>query len=162
MATPCEQANNIENINKVLVRMEEATLEDRRERRESEKQMMELLQKVADQSARINHLEQQGEHRAHESEILFERMREAELTLASNSPAFRQQTRDKLNEMEDRIGVLLKRMDKVCRIIGFMSHKYMVAVYACFIVFVLAGTLTDFLCHFDTITKIFKFIMGAK
>ena len=81
MTIPCTQETNITNIHHVLERMEDAQAEDRRERREFERQIMSILEKVADQGARINHLEDHSEILAEDVKLNGDKTHALELTI---------------------------------------------------------------------------------
>lgn len=142
MSTPCEQKQSIENISKTLDRMER-----------SQEKLVELLEKVSNQDARINHLEEHAERAYTEVNELFTRMREAEMNVASSGPSVRQQ-------FHDTVDLVNEKLDKLMRVFEVTTSRPAVMVYGAIIVMIVAGTFLDFMYHFDMLKAMYHFIKG--
>ena len=131
MPEECQQKESIMRIDRTLERVVAA------------------LEKVADQGARLDSLEDKGEHYYRDLESLFSRVRDVELTLASNSPAVRQQQAEQIDSLN-------KKLDKVLNFMRITTSKPALYAYGAMVFMVLTGTVLDLLYHFDTIKAIWQ------
>lgn len=146
---PCTQENNIININTTLERM--WTTQER---------LVVALERVADQGARVDNLEKLTDQRHKDLQILYERVRDAELVIASDSPQERQKLTSGIERMEDRLELLCRRLDRINKFMSLATHKYAVAIYLSILAMIASGTLIDMICHRDVVEKIIHFVRG--
>lgn len=162
MTTPCAQEATINNIGKTLERMMDMQVEERGERRESEARLIAALEKVADQGARIEHLENRaGEHYV-DMDSLFSRVRDVELTLSSNSPAVRQGLHDNIEQVKKTQEMFLKKLDRISQFVVLLTHRRMMWIYGGVVFMVVSGTILDVVYHleaFKTVGAIIKVII---
>ena len=149
MATPCEQENTIQVISQTLARMEK-----------TQEHIIDLLKAVANQSARIEALEDHKDQCLKNADILFERVRDLELDGASNGPTQRAALRTTLDELEDKINKLDKKLDRMARIITLLTHRYFLVGVCCILALVLVGAIMDIIYHWDTIKAAWLFWKG--
>lgn len=158
----CMQEDNIANINDTLKQMMKLQAEERLERRESEKRLIAALEKVADQGARIDHLETHTERNVNDMENLFNRVRDVELTLASNSPATRKAQEDAIYKLTRQMTTFTESLEKVHTFIKSITSKRAKYCYAALIIMIAVGTIMDVLYHMETLKKMsepLKFIL---
>lgn len=153
MANPCEQADNISHIHDALKRMETASRDERFERRESEKKLMEILGKVVDQGARMTNVESHLEVHFSNIQEIFGRLHDVEMIQASNGPTIRIQLGESINQLESSLQLMTNRLGKINNFIRIVSHKYAVGAYIALAVMTVAGALCDFLYHYETMKR---------
>lgn len=147
MTTPCEQADNINNINQTLRQLVEMQVEERAERRESENRLITALEKVADQGARVDHLEDSQVRYFTDMENLFGRVRDVELNQASNGSNFRERVDTELKSLE-------LKMKRLNTLLAVLSNKWVLAALASLAGMTIVGAALDFLFHYDMLKKI--------
>ena len=135
MPEDCQQKENIIRIDRTLERVVAA------------------LEKVADQGARITHLEENVEHYFRDMENLYGRVRDTELTLAANSPAIRE-------NQATQIEILSKKLDKVLNIVRIVTSKPFMYGFTAIILMIVSGTVLDVMYHFETLKKIWGVFHG--
>lgn len=168
MSEPCNQESTIKAIHKTLDRMDRAMEQDRLDRKEYEKQMTEILQKLTDNTTRIAHIEEHIEFSMQDNKQINERLRDLELEYAhADGPAARQRLSTTIQEAVDRMeGVgekvdrVSKKLDKLDRFYNITTHKYALMVYAAVLGMIVSGTLLDFVYHKETIMGIYHFFKG--
>lgn len=155
MSIPCTQETTISHMSKTLDRMERT--QDR---------VIELLEAVSNQDARIGSLEEHTKKCSEHADILFERVRDLELNQAT-APLFRDnmitsiKTIDEsIDSINDKIDPLVKRLDKLNRFFYVTTHKYALIVLGVFAGIVLFGFFMDVLYHLDKIKAVIGFIRG--
>ena len=146
---PCEQEQNIAHISKTLDRMER-----------SQERVVELLERVATQDARINSLEEHSEYCRRSADIIFERLRDLELNQASSGPAHREHVRECLDSLETSIESFTKKLDKINRFFYLTTHRWALTIYGVILAAIVAGTVMDFIYHMEFIKKIYYLIRG--
>lgn len=114
----CTKADKIDNIAHTLERMEE-----------SQKSIVELLQKVANQDARLDHLEEHAEN----------------------------SYRD-INEVFGRTRLLEIQNGKIDTLITIASNKYFVTVTIGLVIMTAIGSVLDIIFHYDTFKKFLPFL----
>lgn len=149
MATPCEQEGTIQMMSKTLTRMEAA-----------QEHIVDLLTRVANQSARIESLEEHKDMCLKNAETLFERVRDLELNSASAGPMHREAVRNTIDGIEEKIDRLDKKIDRLNRIIGLITHKYFLIGVGVILGLVLVGSVMDLIYHWDTIKSAWLFWKG--
>jgi hypothetical protein len=142
MTTPCEQKTAIDHISHTLERMEK-----------TQDKLVALLEKVAAQDSRLDHLEEHAERNYGEMNEIFNRLREAEMTLASSGPTVRQQ-------FQDTIDGVNRKLDRLHRFFIMSTSKPAMFIYGGVIIMIASGTLLDFVYHLDTMKAIYHFIRG--
>lgn len=153
---PCEQQDNIVNISKTLDRMEKT--QDR---------LVDLLEKVAKQDARLNHLEEHSERSYNEMDGLYTRMREVELNQAAYGPAARDKFYELVNEMNEKIEDVNKRIEifytkisPVTRFYKITTQKYALYTYAVIFGIIGLGFISDLFNHSEWLKSIWFFYRG--
>lgn len=136
---PCEQQDKIDNISATLIRMEKG--QDR---------VIDLLEKVSNQEARLDHLEEHAERTYKDLNEIFNRLREAEMNIASSGPTVRQQ-------FNEAIELLTRKVTKLNNYIAMIQSKPSIVCLSIILVMILCGTLLDFVNHFETLKKIWEF-----
>lgn len=133
----------------------------------SQEKLIELLETVSSQDARLDNLEEHTKRCSEQADILFERVRDLELNQAT-APQFRQSTvdsivkiSDSVDKLDNTIEVFTKKVDKLNRFFHYATHKYALIVYAFFIVLVLSGTILDLLNHNETIKSLWLIYKGV-
>lgn len=151
----CTQETTISHISKTLDRMER-----------SQEKLIELLETVSNQDARIEHLEEHTKKCVEHADILFERVRDLELNQAT-APQFRQSTIDsiikvstEINKLEDSFTKFGKVIDKLNRFFYVSTHKYALVVYGVVLAMILFGFSMDILYHLEKIKAVIAFIRG--
>jgi len=134
MSIPCTQETTISHMSKTLDRMERT--QDR---------VIELLEAVSNQDARIGNLEEHTKKCSEHADILFERVRDLELNQAT-APLFRENIVTSINTIDnsiesinDKIDPLVRRLDKLNRFFYVTTHKYALIVMGVLMSIVLLG-----------------------
>ena len=125
MTIPCEQAANISDIKSTLTSMDNYNRErlDRMER--VQERLVVTLEKVAEQSVRINSLENDNEHRTQDISAIYDRVRKVELS-------------------QEHLDIFL----------AIVTNKAVSAAVIALLVMVLTGTVLDMVCHNNPLTEI--------
>lgn len=151
----CTQETTISHISKTLDRMER-----------SQEKLIELLETVSNQDARIENLEGHSKKCMEHADMLFERVRDLELNQAT-APQFRQSTIDsiikvstEISKLEDSFSRFGKVIDKLNRFFYVSTHKYALIVYGVILAMILFGFSMDILYHLDKIKAFIAFIRG--
>ena len=118
MAQPCEQENNITHIQRTLDRMEE-----------TQRQLVDVLQQVANHTVRVDNLEDKSEQTHHDMNVLYDRVRMLELDGS-----------------------------KLTTLLNIASNKYFVAGIISLGSMTLIGAGLDLMYHYETVRKIFSFL----
>jgi hypothetical protein len=139
---PCEQAANISNIHSTLARMEK-----------SQEDIVDLLRIVSNQSPRIAALETQGERNYTEMTAMYDRMRDAEMNIASSGPTVRQEFRDSIERMD-------KKLDKLLQFYKATTSKPALYAYGFVVAMIVVGTICDLMYHFTAMKEIYHFVRG--
>lgn len=152
----CTQETTISHISKTLDRMER-----------SQEKLIELLETVSNQDARIENLEGHSKKCIEHADMLFERVRDLELNQAT-APQFRQSTvdsivkiSDSVDKLDNTIEVFTKKVDKLNRFFYIATHKYAIIIYVFFLGLVLSGTILDLLNHNATIKELWNVYKGV-
>ena len=146
MSTPCTQEQNIEHILHAIERME--TNQDR---------LVNLLEKVANQDARIVHVEDHAENTYKDLNEVFGRLRECELNLAANG---HDRINSTLEELTSKIETMNTRLEKVSIKYNMFTCKYAIYFYVGLVGAVFLGFLSDLWNHFEWIKEIWRFWKG--
>lgn len=153
MSVPCTQETTISHISKTLDRMER-----------SQERLIELLETVSNQDARIEHLEEHTKKCAEHADILFERVRDLELNQAT-APHFRETTNTTLislnktlEEFETSFEKLGKITEKLNRFFYCTTHKYALMSYGVVLAMIVFGFSMDVLYHWDKLKAVLKFV----
>ena len=149
MPQPCEQEATIQVMSQTLVRMEKA-----------QEHIVDLLTQVANQSARIENLEDHKDTCVKSTDILFERVRDLELNTAAAGPMHREHVRETLDGFEGKLDALGKKLDKLNRFFFFTTHKYACIGYAVILGLIITGTIMDVIYHWTTIDAAWHFWKG--
>lgn len=160
MSTPCEQEPIIKNIHKTLERMDNALEGDRKERRASEHRLMDVLEKLANQGARIDNLEESVEDNHKDINILYERLRDVELVEAANGPATRQRLDNTLETLTGKLDDVGKRLDKLLGFYRLTTGKYAMWLYGAVGGMIILGFISDLYNHYDWMKSVYHFWRG--
>lgn len=160
MSTPCDQQYNFVNINNTLIRMEQAQDEDRRERRESEKRLMNILEKLADQGARVGNLEEHAELYYRELNEVATRVRDVELNQAAHGPTALARFSGILDEITRQQDSMSKRVEKLVTSYKLATGKYALWAYGVLVSLTLFGFVSDLTNHWVWVKSILKIWNG--
>lgn len=149
MTAPCEQKDNIGNIAKTLERMEDG-----------QKAIVRLLEKSANQDARIDHLEEDSEDHHNNIESVLERMRALELKDAANGPEAQLKLQVVMEEFSRKIDDINLRIEKILRFYKITTGRYAIYVYSGIAGMILLGFASDIRFHGEWIKAIWKFWKG--
>lgn len=158
--TPCEQEPTIKHINHTLERIDGALEEDRKDRKESEQRLMTVLEKLANQGARIDHLEATVEDNHKDINVLYERVRDIELVEASNGPATRQRFETTLETLATKMDHVVVRLDKLLNFYRLTTGKYAMWLYGIVGGMILFGFASDLYNHFEWAKAVWHFWRG--
>jgi len=155
MSIPCTQETTISHISKTLDRMER-----------SQDRLIELMETVSNQEARLDNLEEHTKKCVEHADILFERVRDLELNTAT-APLFRESTVDSIVKVSESIAkfdcildALTKKIDKLNRFFYFSTHKYALMIYGAILAMVAFGFSMDVLYHLDKIKALLVLVRG--
>lgn len=150
---PCEQKDVINNINKTLSRVEDFQV-----------RIVGALEKLAEQGARVEHLENNSHKWEEEHDDIFNRLRIIETQLAINVPKAKLELNDAIDtldkKMEETIELLDKKIDVAVRFLELLTSRPAVWGVGMLAGLTLIGTLCDLAYHFETIKGIITFIRG--
>jgi len=154
----CGQIGNIHNISETLNHMMQMQIDDRKERRESEARMIATLEKVADQGARIDHIEDTQERSINDMEKFYERVRDLELNQAANGSNFRERVDESFRKVNESFLSIELKLKKLNTILAVTTSKYVLVGIGFLILMIVGGFALDVIYHYDTIKKAFSFI----
>lgn len=140
MSDPCTQEVNIVHIHQALDRMER-----------TQERLVVALEKVAEQSARIDHLEEANEHRHDELDEVFSRLRDVELNQAAHGSNFRERVDSSLTSLE-------LKMKRLNTILSVLSNKYVLTAICTLFATTVVGAVLDFLYHYESLKKILELL----
>jgi len=135
MSVPCNQESNIEQISKSLDRMEK-----------SQERVIELLEKVANQDARIDNLEEHKDICNHNADIIFERVRNLEITQAGLDIA--------------SIKSFKESLDKLTNFFQLTTSKYAIWLYLTILSIIIFGFTMDIIYHVDKLLLVLNYLKG--
>jgi hypothetical protein len=121
----CAQASTIGSIQQLLEQLSTLQLEERQERREAEKRIISALEKIADQGARIAHLECVDTELKQNVDTLYDRQRELEKCQLEEDP----------------------RMTAMYTFYQITTNKYALGAGIILLSLLLIGTLNDMVYH---------------
>lgn len=138
--TECAQAGTINSIQQLLEQLSALHLEERQERRESEKRIIVALEKVADQGARITNLESADIEIKKDVNLLYGIQREVEKEVKVEDP----------------------RLNTLYTFYQLTTSKCTIAVSVILLGLLLIGTINDIVYHtslFSTlVSKLINFL----
>lgn len=139
MTMPCNQEGALHNLSQAVVRMEAG----------QERQLV-LLEKVADQGARVEHLEERVSDLRTDIHAVYGQVRDIELTLKSSNPEIGP-------TLNNSFEVLSKKIDRLSRFVSLISNKYAVWTYMALMAMTVAGTVLDVVSRFEAIKALYLF-----
>lgn len=139
---PCTQEPVIDSIQKTLERMER-----------TQEKLVTMLEKVADQGARINSLEGHIENSEQASSGMAARIRALELAQATNGPELRLSIQEAITDLSHNV-------DQVLTKTSIMTSKPVYVLFTAMGVLTLIGTICDITYHFDTFKAFLSLIKG--
>jgi len=137
---PCAEKATLNAITKTLEKLERG-----------QERLVELLEKVANQDARINSLKEHAEHTHTELGSVTLRLREVENAVTVNEAALRLQ----LHEDRELLEVRLGKLDNVFRI---TTSRAAFTIYGGILAMIIAGTFLDLTCHSEKLQQVYRFI----
>jgi len=149
MTAPCEQESSIKNITSTLDRMEKGF--DR---------LVELLQSVAQQGARLAHLEQEQIKTDDELNILYGRVRQIELKEAAGEPTTRLEILQAVTEVNAKVDAMSENLKAFDRIYKITTHKYAFWAYGIILGVIVLGFVNDVYYHESTLMKAWEWYHG--
>lgn len=141
--TPCTQEQNITLIKSSLERMENGF-----------SRIVDLLQTVAAQSARLDALERESNKCDSYQNTLFDRVRKTELTLAELDPERIENLRDTMEETNRRIDRINARLEKFNEFTKRLCAKPALTVYAIVLGMLGLNTLSMLLHHTEWVKQL--------
>lgn len=156
----CTQETNIAVIKEAILVLSDSS----KKMEKGQDTIVELLKIVSNQTPRIEHLEEEKERNYKEMQILFDRIREAEMVLAASGPTVRQQFHEAIEEVTNMIQETSNSLAKLQTIFYYTTHKYAIAAYVVLLGMVIFGTVLD--CYYHTaavswVVNVFNKIRGA-
>lgn len=146
MTDPCSQRDKIDAIAHTLERMEVG-----------QERLVALLEKVANQDARIEHVEEHAENAYRDMNEIFNRLRECELNLAANG-------HDRINgaieELTRKVEIMNTRLEKIVSKYNIITSKPALYFYSSIVVAVIISMMSNFANHYDWLKSIWKFWKG--
>ena len=143
MSDPCNQEQNIAHILHALERMET-----------NQERLVTLMEKVANQDARIIHVEEHAENAYKDMNEIFTRLRECELNQAANG-------HDRLNETLEELGrkvdSLATRFEKILSFHKIATSKPALYAYAIMLGMLLFGFSSDLWNHWEWVKLVWSF-----
>jgi hypothetical protein len=127
---------------------------------DSQKDIVDLLKIVSNQTPRIENLETQAERMYKEVGVLYDRVRDVEMTVAESGPTVRQQFHEAIDAVGAKIDFLTGKLDKVNSFIKTLTCRYALYAYGAVLVMITTGTLLDFMYHLDMLKSIYHFFKG--
>jgi len=118
---PCEQTATITAIHDTLKRVDR-----------TQERLVEALERVADQGARIENLEDVKDMHHHDIDILYNRLRESDL-----------------------------KLDRIIHVLDMLSSKYVIGFITGLVGMTILGFILDIIYHADTIKLFIKFMNGG-
>lgn len=146
---PCEQADNINNINHSLGRIEDALLEQTA-----------LIRSVADQNARIGSLERHEEAYQGIFTEIYNRLRVVELFKQEQPNIVKLEIADSLKPLKNKDDMLERRIDRALTFIGHITSKPALIVFGILLALVILGTICDFVYHRTLLGEVYHFVRG--
>ena len=157
MTLPCEQQSNILNIARTLERMEDG-----------QRSIVRLLEKVSNQEARLENIEDWKDKQYEEVSDIESRLREIELSQASNGPltklkisqiseGTKEQLTSVIEEFSHKINEINTRLEKVLRFFKIITGKWAIYVYGGLLFMIIFGFISDLANHTDWIKSIWHF-----
>lgn len=126
--------------------------------KQTQERLVTLLETVATQDARLDHLEDHQEKSFQDVQNLYGRMRDIELTVASGGLS---RLRESVDELADKVDVALGRISKVNTFLKWVTHKYAMAVYLILIAMITMSFLSDLIYHREFVQGVWKFWKGT-
>jgi archaellum component FlaC len=115
--------------------------------------IVDLLEKVSSQEARLEHLEDHSDKTLQDMNEMFSRIRDVELNQAANGSNFRERVDTALVSLDKKI----KRVDMI---ITVLSNKYVIAFMGTMAVMTVVGAFMDFVYHYDAMKKFLDLVRG--
>lgn len=144
----CTKSDKIDSIAESVKRMERG-----------QEQLIELLQKVASQDARLDHLEDHAEKTVNDVNEVFGRVRDLELNQAAYGPEARLQFNNLFDEVSHKMDDVNQRIEKVQAFIRMLTSKPAYYTYGVILFLVTMGAFSDYEFHrewFKNIVAFFK------
>lgn len=116
-----------------------------------------LLEKVANQDARIGNLETNSEKNYKSLNELFTRVREIEVLQATDTPEIRARKEGAMEELSRKLESLNHRLEKVLHSYKFVTSKYFQWTCIALIAMTVVGFGFDLYSHIDSIKAIWHF-----
>lgn len=138
----CAQEGTLAAITKTLDRMERG-----------QEKVVTLLEKVANQDAKIEGLQDGAEKTYKDVNELFTRVRVLEVTSATSGPEIKQHFHDTIDMLNDKL-------DKLNRFFSMATSKPAVVMGCVIIGMIAIGTFCDLAYHFESVKAIIEFIRG--
>ena len=134
----CIQSPTIAGIQQILEQISELQVEERKERRESERRIMAILEKLADQAVRITHLESSSKETHEDVDILYDRQRDLEKKVLEGDP----------------------RLNKLDTFYSMTTNKFALSLYILFLTFISVDILVNLSEHGHKIVGVFDKIFS--
>ena len=130
----CIQVGTLNSIQQLIKQLSEFQMEERQERRDSEKRIADALEKIADQNARIVNLENADTSNKKEVNLLYGLHRELETKVIAGDP----------------------RLDAINTFYQLTTNKYAIGTYSILLFLILSDTISNLMNPESFITTIVK------
>lgn len=132
----CAQEKNIEALALSMQRMERG-----------QERVIELLEKVANQDARITHLEHEQEETKGNFNEVFERVRGLELSVATTGP--------------DGIRGMISKVEAAARLVDICTSRPAIVAGTTMLALIVSGAIMDIIEHGEKFAAMWKLITGG-
>lgn len=138
----CEQETTIAEI-ALGMKFVGETLADMKH---TQDRLVSLLEKVATQDARLDHLEDHQEKTFNDVQNLYGRMRDAELVIAAGGLS---KLRESVDDLGEKVTCALAKIGKLNTFLKWTTHKYALVGYTLLIVMVILSFINTATDHWD-------------
>jgi ABC-type Fe3+/spermidine/putrescine transport system ATPase subunit len=115
--------------------------------------IVDLLEKVSSQEARLEHLEDHSDKTLQDMNELFGRVRDVELNQAANGSNFRDRVDTALMQLDSK----MKRVDLIITVLG---NKYVILSLGAVAIMTVVGAVMDFVYHYDAMKRLLDLVRG--
>lgn len=126
--------------------------------KQTQERLVLLLETVATQDARLDHLEDHQEKTFQDVQNLYGRMRDVELVVAAGGLS---KLRESVDDLSEKVTATLARISRVNTFLKWVTHKYAIIVYLVLIGMITMSFLSDIIYHKEFVQGVWKFWKGV-
>jgi uncharacterized coiled-coil protein SlyX len=119
--------------------------------------LVSLLEKVATQDARLDHLEDHQEKMFQDVQNLYGRMRDAELVIAAGGLS---KLRESVDDLSEKVTSALTKIGKLNTFLKWTTHRYAMVFYAVILAMIFISFLNTASDHWDMFKSVWFFWKG--